>query len=100
NEANGESNRDGIPDNRSWNCGVEGPTDDPAINALRSRQIRNLLGTLLISQGTPMLVAGDEFGRSQQGNNNCYCQDNEISWLNWDLQSKGKHLLEFVQKLT
>jgi glycogen operon protein len=79
NEANGEDNKDGTSDNRSWNCGVEGPTDDSEINALRERQIRNLLSTLLLSQGTPMLLAGDEFGRTQQGNNNAYCQDNEIS---------------------
>jgi glycogen operon protein len=100
NEANGENNKDGSSDNRSWNCGVEGPTDDPAINALRNRQIRNMLGTLLLSQGTPMLLAGDEFGRTQQGNNNAYCQDNEISWMNWDIQDKGKHLIKYVQKLT
>ena len=71
-------------DNRSWNCGVEGPTDDPAINALRERQMRNMLATLLLSQGTPMMLAGDEFGRTQQGNNNAYCQDNEISWVDWE----------------
>ena len=75
---------DGTRDNRSWNCGAEGPTDDPAINALRERQMRNMLATLLLSQGTPMLLAGDEFGRTQQGNNNAYCQDNEISWVDWD----------------
>ena len=79
NEANGEDNRDGHTDNRSWNCGVEGPTDDPEVLALRARQKRNLLATLLLSQGTPMLLAGDEFGRTQQGNNNAYCQDNAIS---------------------
>jgi glycogen operon protein len=78
NEANGEENRDGSSDNRSWNCGVEGPTDDPEINRLRERQLRNFLGTLLLSQGTPMLLAGDEFGRTQKGNNNAYCQDTEI----------------------
>ena len=99
NEANGEDNRDGSSDNRSWNCGVEGPTDDVAINTLRSRQIRNLLATLLLSQGTPMLLAGDEFGRTQQGNNNAYCQDDEISWLNWELDDKGRSLVEFVKKL-
>ena len=99
NEANGEDNRDGSSDNRSWNCGVEGPTDDAAINALRNRQIRNLLATLLLSQGTPMLLAGDEFGRTQGGNNNAYCQDDEISWLNWDLDEKGRSLVQFVQKL-
>jgi len=100
NEANGEDNKDGSSDNRSWNCGVEGPTDDPAITALRERQMRNLLSTLLLSQGTPMLLAGDEFGRTQLGNNNAYCQDNEISWLNWDLQTKGQELIAWVQKLT
>jgi isoamylase len=100
NEANGEDNKDGSSDNRSWNCGVEGPTDDPAINSLRARQIRNMLSTLLLSQGTPMLLAGDEFGRTQQGNNNAYCQDNEISWLNWDLHEKGQELIAWVQKLT
>ena len=100
NEANGEDNRDGSSDNRSWNCGVEGPTDDPNIEALRGRQIRNLLATLLLSQGTPMLLAGDEFGRTQQGNNNAYCQDNEISWLDWELQEKGRSLVAFVQRLT
>jgi glycogen operon protein len=100
NEANGENNQDGNTNTRSWNCGVEGPTDDPDICALRSRQIRNMLATLLLSQGTPMLMAGDEFGRTQQGNNNAYCQDNEISWLNWELKEKGQHLVEFVQILT
>ncbi|AXC11361.1 Glycogen debranching enzyme [Acidisarcina polymorpha] len=100
NEANGEDNKDGSSDNHSWNCGAEGPTDDPEINKLRARQMRNMLGTLLLSQGTPMLLAGDEFGRTQQGNNNAYCQDNEISWLNWDLKDKGKHLVKFVQRLT
>jgi len=99
NEANGEDNKDGTTDNRSWNCGVEGPTDDPEINALRERQIRNMLATLLLSQGTPMLLAGDEFGRTQNGNNNAYCQDNEISWLNWDIPEKGRSLIRFVQKL-
>jgi isoamylase len=100
NEANGEENKDGSSDNHSWNCGVEGPTDDPEINRLRSRQIRNMLATLLLSQGTPMMVAGDEFGRTQHGNNNAYCQDDEISWLNWDLKEKGQHLIEFTRKLT
>ena len=100
NEANGEDNKDGSSDNRSWNCGVEGPTDDAAINALRERQVRNLLSMLLLSQGTPMMLAGDEFGRTQQGNNNAYCQDNEISWLDWDLTEKGKNLIALVQKLT
>jgi isoamylase len=99
NEANGEDNRDGSSDNRSWNCGTEGPTDDPAINALRDRQVRNLLATLLLSQGTPMLLAGDEFGRTQAGNNNAYCQDNEISWLDWDRRQQRDSLVSFVQKL-
>ena len=97
NEANGEDNNDGENNNRSWNCGAEGPTDDPEVNALRSQQKRNLLATLFLSQGVPMLVAGDEFGRTQQGNNNAYCQDNEISWLHWDEQDTG--LLKFTQKL-
>jgi isoamylase len=97
NETNGEDNKDGENHNRSWNCGVEGPTEDAAIIALRSRQKRNLLATLFLSQGVPMLVAGDEFGRTQQGNNNAYCQDNEISWINWDNQDK--ELLNFTQKL-
>ncbi len=100
NQANGEDNKDGSSDNRSWNCGVEGPTRDPKIKALRERQIRNMLATLLLSQGTPMLLAGDEFGRTQQGNNNAYCQDDEISWLDWNLRTKGKSLIEFVKKLT
>ncbi len=100
NEANGEDNRDGHSDNRSWNCGAEGPTDDPAILELRERQKRNLLATLLLSQGTPMLLAGDEFGRSQQGNNNAYCQDNEISWVDWDgMDEQGQALQRFVGKL-
>ena len=99
NEANGEDNRDGNSDNRSWNCGAEGPTDDEAINTLRSRQIRNMMATLLLSQGTPMILAGDEFGRTQNGNNNAYCQDSDISWLDWDLHDKGKALIRFTQKL-
>jgi isoamylase len=97
NEANGEDNNDGESNNRSWNCGAEGPTEDEAINALRAKQKRNFLATLFLSQGVPMLVAGDEFGRTQQGNNNAYCQDNEISWLNWD--KADKDLLEFTRKL-
>jgi isoamylase len=100
NEANGEDNNDGSSDNRSWNCGVEGPTDDEEINLLRERQMRNMLATLLFSQGTPMILAGDEFGRTQQGNNNAYCQDDDISWLNWDIDDKGHSLIRFVQKLT
>ena len=101
NDANGEDNKDGSSDNRSWNCGAEGPTDDAAINALRSRQIRNMLATLLLSQGTPMMLAGDEFGRTQQGNNNAYCQDSEISWLDWSIEDeRPRSLIRFVQKLT
>jgi glycogen operon protein len=100
NHANGEDNRDGSNDNRSWNCGAEGPTEDPEINLLRNRQIRNLMATLLLSQGTPMLLAGDEFARTQRGNNNAYCQDNEISWLDWDLAQKNAPLVRFVQTLT
>ena len=99
NEANGEDNRDGHSDNQSWNCGVEGPTDDPEIIALRERQKRNMLATLLLSQGTPMMLAGDEFGRTQNGNNNAYCQDNEISWVNWDFGEKEVELAEFVRKI-
>jgi isoamylase len=94
NEANGEDNRDGTDDNRSWNCGTEGPSDDPAITALRGRQQRNFLATLLLSQGVPMLVAGDELGRTQRGNNNGYCQDNETSWVAWppeDAPGSGDH---------
>jgi glycogen operon protein len=100
NEANGENNQDGTSDNHSWNCGVEGPTDDEGINALRARQMRNMLATLLFSQGTPMLLAGDEFARTQQGNNNAYCQDNEISWVNWDWSEQGKTLHAFVRRFT
>jgi isoamylase len=100
NEANGEDNQDGSDDNRSWNCGVEGPTDDPDINALRLRQLKNLLATLLLAQGTPMLIAGDEFGRTQGGNNNAYCQDSEIGWLDWEIWDKGRTLVAFVQQLT
>ncbi|HEX4169901.1 MAG TPA: glycogen debranching protein GlgX [Bryobacteraceae bacterium] len=100
NEANGEDNKDGSSDNRSWNCGVEGPTDNLEIKAIRERQIRNILATLLLSQGTPMMLAGDEFGRTQKGNNNAYCQDNDISWLNWKIEEKGQSLVDFVRKLT
>ncbi len=84
NEANGEDNRDGTDNNRSWNCGVEGPTEDPGVLALRAKQMRNFLATMFFSQGVPMLLAGDSIGHTQQGNNNAYCQDNEISWINWD----------------
>ena len=100
NDANGEDNKDGNSNNESWNCGAEGPTDDEAINGLRERQIKNMLATLLLSRGTPMLLAGDEFGRTQGGNNNAYCQDNEISWLNWDIEDKGRSLARFVSHLT
>ena len=99
NEANGEDNRDGTDNNNSWNCGAEGPTDDAGVNELRLRQKRNLLATLLFSQGVPMLLAGDEMGRTQGGNNNAYCQDNEISWLNWDLSESDRDFLAFVQRV-
>ncbi len=99
NEDNGEDNKDGTSNNLSWNCGAEGPTDDPEIKELRERQKRNMLATLLLSQGLPMLVAGDEFGRTQGGNNNAYCQDNEISWVNWDIDEAGQSLLRFTAKL-
>jgi isoamylase len=97
NEANGENGRDGSDDNRSWNCGVEGPTDDPGIASLRERQIRNFLATLLLSQGVPMLLAGDEMGRTQGGNNNAYCQDNELSWVAWPAENQT--LLAFAGRL-
>ena len=97
NEANGEDNRDGTSDNRSWNCGVEGPTTDPAIVALRERQSRAMLTTLLLSFGVPLMVAGDEAGRTQQGNNNAYCQDNDITWVDWS--SQDKELLDFTRRL-
>ena len=101
NEANGEDNQDGHSDNRSWNFGVEGPSGDAQIRQQRERQKRNLLATLLLSQGTPMILAGDEFGRTQQGNNNAYCQDNEISWLDWKgIDDEGRALTEFVRNLT
>jgi isoamylase len=99
NEANRDDNRDGDDHNLSWNCGVEGPSTDPAIQALRARQQRNLLATLLLSQGVPMLTAGDELGRTQRGNNNAYCQDNEISWLDWALRAEDRELLDFVRQL-
>jgi glycogen operon protein len=99
NEANGENNNDGSSNNHSWNCGVEGPTDDRAILDLRGRQKRNMLATLLFSQGTPMMLGGDEFGRTQQGNNNAYCQDNEISWFDWNLDGDRKDLLAFTKRL-
>jgi isoamylase len=99
NEANGEEGRDGANDNASWNCGAEGPTDDPDVLRLRARQQRNLLATLLLSQGTPMICGGDEIGRTQNGNNNAYCQDNETSWFDWALDDERKALLEFTQRL-
>jgi glycogen operon protein len=99
NEANGENNQDGHNDNRSWNCGAEGPTDDEAVNAVRRRQLRNFLATLFLSQGVPMLVGGDEFGRTQKGNNNAYCQDNEISWFDWNLADWQKELAEFTKRM-
>jgi isoamylase len=97
NKANGEENRDGHNDNLSWNCGVEGPTEDPGVLALRARQQRNFLATLLLSQGVPMLLAGDEIGRTQQGNNNAYSQDNELSWVDWQLDRPRHDLLEFTR---
>jgi glycogen operon protein len=100
NEANGENNQDGESHNRSWNCGVEGPTDDPDVLALRARQMRNVLATLTVSQGTPMIAHGDEFGRTQQGNNNVYCQDSELSWMDWSLAEKNAELLAFARKAT
>jgi glycogen operon protein len=99
NEANGEENKDGDNNNHSWNCGAEGPTDDKAVNALRRRQQRNFLATLFLSQGVPMLCGGDEFGRTQNGNNNAYCQDNEISWFSWERSPEQDAQAEFTAKL-
>jgi glycogen operon protein len=99
NAANGENNNDGSSNNHSWNCGVEGPTSDRAIVDLRNRQKRNMLATLLFAQGTPMILGGDEFGRTQQGNNNAYCQDSDISWFDWNLDDDGKDLLAFTKRL-
>ncbi|MHC5262601.1 glycogen debranching protein GlgX [Streptomyces sp. UC4497] len=99
NEANGEHNNDGESDNRSWNCGQEGPSDDPGVLSLRARQQRNLLATLVLSQGVPMLSHGDELGRTQQGNNNAYCQDNELTWVDWDLDDERASLLAFTRDL-
>jgi glycogen operon protein len=99
NEANGEGNRDGANDNNSWNCGAEGPTDDPNVKALRERQKRNFVATLLLSQGVPMICGGDELSHTQNGNNNTYCQDNELTWMNWDLGAGQKEFLEFVKKV-
>jgi glycogen operon protein len=100
NEANGESNRDGADDNRSWNCGVEGPTDDATIEALRNRQVKNLLALVFLSAGTPMLLMGDEVRRTQQGNNNAYCQDNDLSWFDWTLLERHADVHRFVRALT
>ncbi len=100
NEANGEDNKDGANDNNSWNCGAEGPTDDPAINTLRERQKRNLMATLLFSAGVPMICGGDELSHTQKGNNNAYCQDNELTWLNWELTAPQQEFLEFVKLAT
>ena len=99
NEANLEESRDGTDDNRSWNCGAEGPTDDPAVLELRRRQIRNFLATLFLSQGVPMLLGGDELARTQSGNNNAWCQDNELSWFDWELDDDQRELLEFTRRL-
>ena len=99
NEANGDNNNDGESHNNSWNMGAEGPTDDPEINNLRERQIRNFLATLLLSQGVPMICGGDEFARSQRGNNNGYCQDNELTWYDWKLDESRVRLMEFTRKL-
>ena len=99
NEANGEGNRDGTDDNRSWNCGAEGPTGDEEVLALRERQQRNFLATLFLSQGVPMLLGGDELARTQHGNNNAWCHDSELSWLQWELDEKGARLQEFTRRL-
>jgi glycogen operon protein len=96
---NGEGNIDGHPENLSWNCGEEGPSGRPEVGALRARQQRNFLALLFLSQGVPMLLAGDELGRTQRGNNNAYCQDNEISWLDWSLVSRNADLFRFTQRL-
>jgi isoamylase len=99
NEANGEENHDGTDDNNSWNCGAEGPTDDAAVRALRTKQKRNLLATILLSEGVPMILGGDELGHTQKGNNNTYCQDNELSWVNWQLNETQQDFLAFVKKV-
>jgi isoamylase len=99
NEDNGEDNKDGTDENLSWNCGVEGPTDDPEVSALRARQCRNFLATLVFSQGVPMILGGDEIGRTQKGNNNAYCQDNEVSWVDWKLNGERESLLAFAKLL-
>ena len=100
NEANGEENRDGSSSNDSWNCGTEGPTDNPVVLELRERQKRNFMATLMLSQGVSMLLAGDEIGHTQQGNNNAYCQDNELTWLNWDLNERQQRFLDFTRKVS
>ena len=99
NEINGEDNHDGTDDNRSWNCGVEGPTDDPAVLELRARQQRNFIATLMLSEGVPLLLGGDEFGRTQSGNNNAYCQDNELTWFDWNAAAQHSDLIEFTARL-
>jgi glycogen operon protein len=97
NEANGENNADGCDDNRSWHCGQEGQTDDPLVLELRQRQIRNALTLLMVSQGVPMILAGDEFAHTQQGNNNCYCHDSELAWLDWDRLEEHRDLFRFTR---
>src|SRR3989454_11881633 len=99
NEANGEDNRDGADDNRSWNCGVEGPTDDPAVDRLRTRQVKNFLTVTMLAAGMPMMLMGDEVRRTQGGNNNAYCQDNETSWFDWTLPAKRADVHRFVSLL-
>src|SRR5262249_34918984 len=99
NEANGENNRDGANDNNSWNCGLEGPTSEPAINALRERQKRNLMATVLLSQGVPMICGGDELSHTPKGNNNDYCHDHELTRLDWELDDRKKAFLEFVRRV-
>jgi isoamylase len=99
NEANGDENRDGADDNHTWNCGVEGPTDDPAITELRERQKRNLWCALMLAQGEPMISGGDELSRTQNGNNNGYCQDSELSWYHWDLDERQRDFLDFAQRV-
>ena len=99
NEANGEGNNDGASDNNSWNCGAEGPTDDPKVIELRERQKRNLMSTLMLSVGVPMMLGGDELGHGQDGNNNAYCQDNELTWIDWELDDRQKQFLDFARKL-
>src|SRR5207302_10241951 len=98
NEANGENNNDGSNDNDSWNCGFEGPTDDPDVIALRRRQMKNAVSLLLVSQGVPMVLMGDEMGRTQRGNNNAYCHDSELTWLDWDLVEHNAELLRFFKQ--